>query len=115
MFTPTSSLLSIVAHSKTIPASCALKLPGGSLQLSAALPAARSPLAEFRGAAVRLGGCAAVHAGEVAGLGDFPDGDEWPFIEVGRVDLRVHEPMKRPETGRCSDQSPKLLEFPSDC
>jgi hypothetical protein len=29
--------------------------------------------------------------------------------------LRVHELMRQPETGRCSDQSPRLLEFPSDC
>jgi hypothetical protein len=71
--------------------------------------------AEFHGAAVRLGGCATVHTGEVACLGHFPYGDEWSFVEVCRVDLRVHEPMRQPETGRCSDQSPRLLEFPSDC
>ena len=70
--------------------------------------------AQFHGAAVRLSGCAAVHTGEVACLGHFPDGDEWPFVEVGRVDLRVHESMRQPETGGCSDQSPRLLEFPSD-
>ena len=51
--------------------------------------------AEFHGAAIRLGGCAAVHTGQVAGLGHFPDGDEWPFVEVDRVDLRVHEPMRQ--------------------
>jgi hypothetical protein len=35
-----------------------------------------------------------METGKVACLGYFPDGDEWPFVEVNRVDLRVHEPMK---------------------
>ena len=51
--------------------------------------------AQFHGATFRLSGCAAVYTGEVACLGHFPDGDEWPFIEVGRVDLRVHELMRQ--------------------
>jgi len=29
-------------------------------------------------------------ASKVACLGHFPDGDEWAFVEVGGVDLRVH-------------------------
>ncbi len=70
---------------------------------------------QFHGATVRLSGCATVHTGEITCLGHLPDCNEGTFIEVGRVDLRVHEPMRQPETGRCSDQSPRLLEFPSDC
>jgi hypothetical protein len=29
-------------------------------------------------------------AGEVAGLSDFPNSDEWTFAEIDGVDLRVH-------------------------
>ncbi len=64
--------------------------------------------AEFHRIAVRLGRCAAVHAGEIACLGHFPDGDERPFIEVSCVDLRVHEPISARESHECSDQSPRL-------
>ena len=56
--------------------------------------------AQFHGIAVRLGGCAAMYTGEIASLGHFPDGDEWPFVEVGRVDLRVHEPIRQRATCR---------------
>ena len=52
--------------------------------------------AEFHGIAVRLGGCAAMHTGQIASLSHFPDGNEWPFVEVDRVDLRVHEPIRQP-------------------
>jgi hypothetical protein len=55
--------------------------------------------AEFHGVSIRLGGSAAMHAGQVAGLSYFPDGDEWPFVEVDRVDLRVHELIRQPHAG----------------
>jgi hypothetical protein len=35
-----------------------------------------------------------MHTGEVAGLGYFPDGDEWALVEINRIDLRVHGPMR---------------------
>jgi len=35
-----------------------------------------------------------VDTSEVARLGHFPDGDEWPFVKVDRVDLRVHALMR---------------------
>lgn len=54
---------------------------------------------EFHGTPGRLGGSAAMYAGEVACLGHFPDGDEWPFVEVDRVDLRVHELIRQPHSG----------------
>ena len=54
---------------------------------------------EFHGIPVRLGGSAAVDTSEVARLGHFPDGDEWPFAKVDRVDLRVHALM-RPRLNR---------------
>lgn len=50
--------------------------------------------AQFQRIAIRLRGCAAVDASEIARLGYFPDGNEWPFVEVRRVDLRVHVSMK---------------------
>ncbi len=31
-----------------------------------------------------------MHTGEVAGLSYLPDGDEWTFIEINRIDSRVH-------------------------
>jgi hypothetical protein len=52
--------------------------------------------AQLQRIAVWLCGCAAVDAGEIACLGHFPDGNEWPFVEVGRVDLRIHEPIRQP-------------------
>jgi hypothetical protein len=45
---------------------------------------------EFHWIAIRLRRRAAMDAGEVAGLSDFPNGDEWTFIKIDRVDLRVH-------------------------
>jgi hypothetical protein len=50
-------------------------------------------------------------AGEVARLSDFPNGDEWTFIEIDRVDLRVHESMRQLHFIERSDQSLRLLEF----
>lgn len=35
-----------------------------------------------------------MHTGEVAGLSYLPDDDEWTFIEINRIDLRVHEPIR---------------------
>jgi len=55
--------------------------------------------AQLHGVAVRLGGCAAVHTGQIAGLSHFPNGDEWPFVKVDRVDLRVHELIRQPHEG----------------
>jgi hypothetical protein len=45
---------------------------------------------EFHWIAIRLRRRAAMDAGKVAGLSDFPNGDEWTFIEIDRVDLRGH-------------------------
>jgi len=55
--------------------------------------------AQFQRIAVRLCGCAAVDAGEIACLGYFPDRNEWPFVEVDRVDLRIHESIRSPHAG----------------
>lgn len=46
---------------------------------------------EFHGMTFRLGRSAAMDTGQIAGLSHLPDGDEWPLVEVDRVDLRVHE------------------------
>ena len=35
-----------------------------------------------------------MHTGEVTGLGHIPDGDEWALVEINRIDLRVHGPMR---------------------
>ena len=51
--------------------------------------------AQLHGIAVRLGGCAAVHTGQIAGLSHFPDGDEWAVVKVDRVDLRGHDPIRQ--------------------
>ena len=57
---------------------------------------------EFAGVALELRGSAAVEAGEVAGLGDLPDGEEWTFVEVDGVvvllQLLIHDRTPR----RCS-------------
>jgi hypothetical protein len=45
---------------------------------------------EFHGVALRLRGGAAMHAGQIAGLGDFPDGDERALVEIDGVNERVH-------------------------
>jgi hypothetical protein len=71
--------------------------------------------AQFHGTAIWLGRRAAVDTGKIACLGHFPDGDERPFVEVGGVDLRVHEPMRIRRHEERSDQSPRLrsvLDFP---
>jgi hypothetical protein len=52
--------------------------------------------AEFHWVAIRLGGGAAMHTRQVAGLCHFPDGNEWAFVEVDRIDLRVHGLMRLP-------------------
>jgi hypothetical protein len=51
--------------------------------------------AEFHGVAIRLGGGAAMYTRQVTGLRNFPDGNERAFVEVDRIDLRVHGPMRR--------------------
>jgi hypothetical protein len=51
--------------------------------------------AEFHGVAIRLGGGAAMHTRQVTGLRHFPDGNERAFVEIDRIDLRVHDPMRR--------------------
>ncbi len=52
--------------------------------------------AQFHRVAVGLRGSAAMHAGQIAGLGYFPDRDERPLVEIDRVELRVHE-SSRPQ------------------
>jgi hypothetical protein len=52
--------------------------------------------AEFHGVIVRLGGGAAMHTRQVTGLRHFPDGEEWEFVEINRIDLRVHGLMRLP-------------------
>jgi hypothetical protein len=66
---------------------------------------------EFHWIAIRLRRGSAMDAGEVARLSDFPNGDEWTFIEIDRVDLLVHESMRQPHFIERSDQSLRLLEF----
>ena len=61
--------------------------------------------AELHGVALGLRGGAAVHAGEVAGLCHFPDGDEGALVEVDGVDERVHDLMKPDSDGGRSDES----------
>ncbi len=51
--------------------------------------------AEFHGVPIGLRRSAAMDAGKVACLGHFPDGDEWPFVKVDRVDLGVHELIRQ--------------------
>ena len=36
-----------------------------------------------------------MHTRQVAGLRHFPDGDEWALVEINRIDLRVHGPIRR--------------------
>lgn len=67
--------------------------------------------AEFQWIAIRLSRGAAMDAGEVTGLSHFPDGDEGAFVEIDRVDLRVHRSMRQPQFIERSDQSLSLLEF----
>jgi hypothetical protein len=50
---------------------------------------------EFKWVSIRLGRSAAMHTREVASLGHFPDGDEWAFVKVDGVDLRVHELIRQ--------------------
>ena len=50
--------------------------------------------AEFHGMPIWLCRGAAMDTGEVAGLGHFPDGDEGSFVEINRIDLRVHGPIR---------------------
>jgi hypothetical protein len=46
-----------------------------------------------------------MHAGQVAGLGYFPNGNERALVEIDGVDERVHASIK-PESGvNCSDVS----------
>jgi hypothetical protein len=46
---------------------------------------------QFHRMPVGLGRCAAMHAGQIAGLGHLPDGDERPLVEVDRVQSQVHD------------------------
>ena len=66
---------------------------------------------EFHWIAIRLRRSAAMDAGEVAGLSDFPNSDEWAFAEIDGVDLLVHKAMRQPHFIERRDQSPRLLEF----
>src|ERR1035441_3621717 len=67
--------------------------------------------AEFHGVPVRLCGGATVHAGQVAGLSYFPNGDERAFVKIDCIDLRVHESIRQYQSIECSDQSLRLIEF----
>ncbi len=49
---------------------------------------------EFQRMAIRLSRCAAMHAGQIAGLSNLPNGDERALVEVDGVDSRIHMPMK---------------------
>jgi hypothetical protein len=50
--------------------------------------------AEFHGMSIRLRRSSAMDARQVAGLRNFPNGDEWALIEIDRIDLRVHSPIR---------------------
>ena len=67
--------------------------------------------AELHRISIRLSGCAAVHTREITGLSHFPDGDEWLFVKIDRLDLPVHELMRQLASAQCSDQSLRLPNF----
>jgi hypothetical protein len=50
--------------------------------------------AEFHWVAIGLRGGAAMHTRQIAGLRHFPDGNERAFVEINRIDLRVHDLMR---------------------
>src|ERR1035437_9157122 len=49
---------------------------------------------EFHRMAVRLRGGAAMNPSQTAGLRHLPDSNEWAFVEIDRMDERIHDPMK---------------------
>jgi len=51
--------------------------------------------AELHWVAIWLGGGATMHTRQVAGLCHFPNSNERAFVEVDRIDLQVHGPMRR--------------------
>jgi hypothetical protein len=53
--------------------------------------------------AQRLRGRPAVHAGEVASLSHFPDGQKRPLVEIDGLNLRVHDSMKPAKCAKRSD------------
>ena len=59
-----------------------------------------------------------MYTGEIAGLGDLPDGDEGAFVEVHGLYLRVHMRMETGDCEECSDESLSIWSFrflnPSD-
>jgi hypothetical protein len=34
-----------------------------------------------------------MNTSQIAGLRDFPDRDKWTFVEINRIDERIHNPM----------------------
>ena len=46
-----------------------------------------------------------MYTGEIAGLGDLPDGDEGALVEVDGLYLRVHMRIEAGGCETCSDES----------
>jgi hypothetical protein len=55
--------------------------------------------------AIWLRGSAAMNTSQVAGLRDLPDRNEWAFVEIDRIDERIHDPMKPDSAVTRSDKS----------
>jgi hypothetical protein len=55
--------------------------------------------------AIRLRGGAAMNTSQIAGLCDFPYRDEWAFVEIDRMNKRIHDPMKPDSAVPRSDKS----------
>ena len=60
---------------------------------------------EFHRMAIRLRGSAAMNTSQIAGLRDLPDRNKWAFVEIDRIDERIHDPMKPDSAVPRSDKS----------
>ena len=46
-----------------------------------------------------------MNTSQIAGLRDLPDRNEWAFVEIDRIDERIHDAMKPYRAIRRSDKS----------
>src|ERR1035437_7153118 len=60
---------------------------------------------EFHRMAIRLRVSAAMNTSQIAGLRDLPDRNEWAFVEIDRIDERIHDAMKPDSAVPRSDKS----------
>jgi hypothetical protein len=56
-------------------------------------------------AAMRLSGSTAMNTSQITGLRDFPDRNGRTFVEIDRIDKRIHDPMKPDSAIPRSDKS----------